>query len=1189
MNNKFTLSANYFTTGLGFGIANATYTILILGLFLKTFSIQQMPAFWILSGFVGFIGWYLYSSTQIKTSYARLCAWVLGFSFLLLLFWAFGFEMSIKSPLLIQYKIFFAASFIWLLTFLWRNLFAQLSERMTQKYGYAKQKNIGTLGLIIGESLIYLIVALDLYEVNWVRGIWITLGGLTLASLGILMLTQWNQNWKNITINAQYVYAYNNWNIILKQKYLLYLMLFASIVGFLFATNDYFFYKAAKLGHTFNGVTNLGTLENFLAIVLLASFLSGILMKIYVGSFIIRKYGLKISMLIMPAILAFLTLVIGVSNVLDSKNLTLQALMIVVLVITSKFIAEVLREGLMLAVYRIYLLPIESELRTDTQHKVETQLFFIGISLAGVFLWFLDTNFPVSLSIQMFGIMFIWLGLAYFVDILNKEYKITLQGSLAKQSSNNSNITIGKFIPNGVKIKENLLKLTPEKTIVHLNVLQAINPLTYKNTLLDVLDSKDGRIKQILKLADQKTEEIIEQINVKAFQIAQNDEKELRLFAVSLYRKIRKLSSDRKKETVITDDKIWNWVAFIDEKIRLKAIDKQMYEVNAHESLTDETSEKSFIMEEFAAIIEKNTFIIAENLMKDVQQLTLLIDEKIHKIGLDEARRWCVLEAIPILYVILNSKYLPVLVFADVIKQTYNFLRGAEYRLERLKYLEQLTQSKLTEERSFGALLSNYAGEKIKSKLLSQLLLDNDSEVKYFATVACAYTTAPDLQNSLIEKLPIPLYSSAAFSALKASGENIFPNLELAFYFAGQSEIAQKRILQIYGHLGTPVSIELLLKKIQLSNQFLSSLALDWLSKNSYQIDTKYHSGINTELESICEQLTWNMSVYIDLERHKVNETFLKAMQAEIDNNFEKIFGLMSLIYDSKTVALVKINIRSGDADKGDFATELLDVFMKDTSKILLKPLLKPDSYQNKVAIMQEFFPTEPMNLEEVMIALIQRDYKNINIWTKACALDLLSKLDNFKETEIFLANVSNPEVMLAEIADTTLFKKYPAIFEEKIGRFQNLRKYNKLTETAIKIKGQDHEDDIPSLKFEIAKLLQTIPELSKISGLNLAKMASLAIAQKVIAAETIDQFQNLRDMDYYLIAKGEICIRQEDTILKQLKAPNFFHNWHYAPEENQKTIVQAISDAVIYKIKRENLNELLSLEEGILRDWLGI
>ncbi len=1185
--NIFT-STYYFITGLGFGISNATYTILILGLFLKTFSIQQMPTFWILSGFVGFIGWYLYSSLQIKTSYARLCAWVLGFSLFLLLFWGFGFDIFVKSQILIQYKIFIAASFIWLLTFLWRNLFSQLSDRMTQQYGYEKLKNIGVLGTIIGEAFIYLMIVLSLYEINWARGIWITLLGLSLASFGLLMLTNLNPTWKNITINAQYITANNNWRIILKQKYLIYLMIFAGTVGFLFANNDYFFYKAAKLAHTFNEVTNLSTLEKFLAIVLLGSFLGGILMKIYVGSFIISKYGLKVSMLIMPAILAFLTLVIGASNVLDSTNLTLQAGMIVILVVTTKFMAEVLREGLMLAVYRIYLLPIENEIRTDTQHKIETQLFFIGISLSGMFLWLSEANFPAPLSVQMFGIAIIWAALAYFINVLDKEYKIKLQEALIKQSGNQSNVVSGKFIPNGTKIRSKILTLTPDKTIIHLNVLQAINPLTYKDTLLDLLDSKDGRIKQILEQADIKTNEIIEEINAKAFQITQNDANQLKIFAISLYRKTRKLSADRKKETVITDDKIWNWMAFTDEKIRLKAINKQMYEVNTHDSLAGETPEQSFIMEQFATIIEHKTFVIADFLMKNVQQLTLLIDEKIHKIALDEARRWCVLEAIPILYVILNSKYLPVLIFADVIKQTYNFLRGAEYRLERLKYLEQLTQSKLVDERSFGALLSNYANEEIKSKLLNQLLLDSDEEVKYFATVGSAHTTAPDLQNGLIEKLNIAYFSSPSFSALKASGESIFPNLELAFFFAGQSEIVQKRILQIYGHLGTSDSIDLLLKKINLSNQFLGSLALDWLSRNSYQIDIKYHSEINQKLENICEELTWNMSVYMDLQRHKVSEMFLEAMSAEIDNNFDKIFGLMALIYDGKSVELVKDNIRSGDADKGDFATELLDVFMKATTKILLKPLLKPDTYANKVAIMQEFFPTEPMTLEETMIALVQRDYKNINIWTKSCALDLLSNIESFKDPEIFLANVGNPELMLSEIANITLFTKFPTFFDEKISRL-HARKYTKVNETASKVKNDNHEDDIPSLKFEVAKFLQTIPELSKISGLNLAKMASLAVAYKSGIGEVIGEYYNLREMDYYLIAKGKVCIKQEEEVLVQLSAPNFFHNWHYPPQENKKTIIQATADCVVYQIKRESLNELLSLEEGILRDWLHI
>jgi hypothetical protein len=115
---SFSLSTAYFSAGLGFGIANATYTILVLSLFLQTFTIQALFWFWTLSGIIGFVGWRLYANTQIKTSYARLSTYVILFSIGLLFFWAFGFDCCIQSPILKEQKIFFAASFIWLLNFL---------------------------------------------------------------------------------------------------------------------------------------------------------------------------------------------------------------------------------------------------------------------------------------------------------------------------------------------------------------------------------------------------------------------------------------------------------------------------------------------------------------------------------------------------------------------------------------------------------------------------------------------------------------------------------------------------------------------------------------------------------------------------------------------------------------------------------------------------------------------------------------------------------------------------------------------------------------------------------------------------------------------------------------------------------------------------------------------------------------
>jgi hypothetical protein len=50
-----------------------------------------------------------------------------------------------------------------------------------------------------------------------------------------------------------------------------------------------------------------------------------------------------------------------------------------------------------------------------------------------------------------------------------------------------------------------------------------------------------------------------------------------------------------------------------------------------------------------------------------------------------------------------------------------------------------------------------------------------------------------------------------------------------------------------------------------------------------------------------------------------------------------------------------------------------------------------------------------------------------------------------------------------------------------------------------------------------------------------------------------------------------------------------FKFDWHFIPEKNKRIVLKRTQESILYRIQREKLNELLSLEELILQKWLGI
>lgn len=575
---------------------------------------------------------------------------------------------------------------------------------------------------------------------------------------------------------------------------------------------------------------------------------------------------------------------------------------------------------------------------------------------------------------------------------------------------------------------------------------------------------------------------------------------------------------------------------------------------------------------------------------KAIIQLLNNDNDTIQQIALFQAQELCLLDAIPILNRIMLSKYFPVLKNSGLITKVYGTLRGAEYRLEKLKYIEQLTYSKLTRERRFGAALSAYADENMKAKLLNKLFRDSNEGVRYQAVASAAGSKNPDLHNSLIEKLDFPLYSNAAVSALIATGELVFPALESAFYMTGQEEKIQLRIIQIYGSIGTIKAVELLLKKLNYPNQNIISATLDALSQSNFNVNAAQSLLLKRELEELCNTLAWDMSFYLDLQREGGSKLLMQAMESEIANNRHTIFKLLALLYDPTSVALVQKNINSGDIEAVEFATELLDVFLAEESKPMLLPILNDMPYPDKLERLQNSFPTEPMTKREVLQLLIQKDYKWINRWTKACAIYELSEYDNPEDTRIFIANLINPHPMLREAAAKALYKRNTEVLHQSMQRFNNKLQYiadNELLSRPDLIE-EASRLQIPVLKFDIVKSLSEIDCFREIPGLVLSEIAKILDVAQYQPQETIAEYASVQDMDYFIVHSGALRLVKDEVVLKLCEEKAFVHNLGFINEQNSRIMLKADTEAVVYKIPKDTFNELFSfydiIPDAILR-----
>lgn len=578
-------------------------------------------------------------------------------------------------------------------------------------------------------------------------------------------------------------------------------------------------------------------------------------------------------------------------------------------------------------------------------------------------------------------------------------------------------------------------------------------------------------------------------------------------------------------------------------------------------------------------------------------------NEEIQKIALLETSKLCLLPAIPILQTIQHSKYYPVLKTRDLIDKVYAQLKAAEFRLEKVKYIEQLTLSKLHRERVFGALLAAYAEDSMKPRLLNKLFRDTHSKVRYSAVTSSAYSTNVDIEKNLIEKFADSFYSNAAVSAITATGEDVFSSMENAFYLTGQEEKIQMRIVQAYGRIGTEKAVQLLLKKLNYTNQNVNRAAFEALSQCGYTIGGERVIQFKAELEEYVNVLVWNMSAYLDLQNKETSEVLLQAMLSEIESNYNSIFKLLTLLYDPKTIALIKENIFSSDAEKSEYAFGLAEVTLADELKPFLLPVLTNLSFDAKLKKMQEYFPTEPMPKVDVLYDLVQRDYKYVNRWTKACALKELAEQKETIDNDIFIANVINPDTLLKETAAVALYMKAPDLFPPTFERFQRDLGASYSKEVVNKIKVSDgsaitspakieteevpvYEASLsdkadyftaPNLKFEFIKFLNGIEDFKYVPGIVLMELAKVSEFFRFKAGATIAVYENQDDLDYFLVRSGKVTICKDDTLISTHKERSFIHNYYLMSLDEERIKMLAETDCEVYKIKQDEFNEVMS------------
>ncbi len=346
--------------------------------------------------------------------------------------------------------------------------------------------------------------------------------------------------------------------------------------------------------------------------------------------------------------------------------------------------------------------------------------------------------------------------------------------------------------------------------------------------------------------------------------------------------------------------------------------------------------------------------------------------------------------------------------------------------------ISELAQSAEPADRELAALALGWSAANPDD--LTGLLWDRAPVVRKAALLAAGRLRDPRFWPRLVANLSSPRFAGTAQTALISVGAPVLPELETAFDKVDQKTPVRLRILNIWEHLGGRAQ-QLIVDQLQFPDRAVWLRALVSLSHTGYRLGAEERPLIKNQIESVAGIMCWNLAAMIDLgEAPKVLE-MREALKDENRRRREELLSLLSLMFDSRAVALVKKNLDSQDREAVVYALEILDVVVSADLRQLLFPVFEQLSVARAAKRLEAFFPRQRMGRLERLRAITFRPRDAMSSWSRACALRALGRLSDGGVDEVMVASLFHPEPMLQEVAAASLFEVDPEDYHRHVGK----------------------------------------------------------------------------------------------------------------------------------------------------------
>ncbi|HTJ48154.1 MAG TPA: cyclic nucleotide-binding domain-containing protein [Cyclobacteriaceae bacterium] len=481
--------------------------------------------------------------------------------------------------------------------------------------------------------------------------------------------------------------------------------------------------------------------------------------------------------------------------------------------------------------------------------------------------------------------------------------------------------------------------------------------------------------------------------------------------------------------------------------------------------------------------------------------------------------------------------------------------------------IQRLTRSSDANDRLYAAELLLHTSKDECTSFLMELLNDAELKVRNTAIKTAVKKHNFEVINSLIENLGNPIFSNQAMNTLVLIGIDTLQPLESAFFRSGQNTQVMLKIIQVMGRIGGQRAREQLWNKIDYPNKVVVSQALLSLGECGFKAGISQITRIKYALESDIADIRWNLSAVLEIGHEGFSEQIKNSLRWEIQSDIDHIYMLLAMLYDTRSIQLVKENIDSGTAEGITYAIELLDVFLSEQLKQRVIPVLDDLLDDERVKRLDDYFPRVRLDSKLVLKFIINRDFSQSNRWTKACVLYQIGilKIEDFKMD--LIAQLFNPDTLICEVSAWALHQINPEFYNQNSTRMGGHLK-RELDEVILDRKRMTRFDKV--LFFQKINVFESIPGITLSHLADISDEIQLEKGKSLILDEKTNNY-------FYVIVSGAIDLYQQGELVSNFKQGQFIGEMLALPNFVNTNLLLAQSDVVILKFNKDQFYELLS------------